>query len=228
MFELIVISHPGMVAGEAAVIQQLFEAGLQLFHLRKPEADEQAVRALLEAIPAVYHPRIALHGFHQLANEYDIQRLHFTEQHRVSRSQKSDPPLEILKEQGYLLSTSVHDLATLQQLPSHFSYAFFSPVFDSISKQQYKGVTSDDFFLNDEQKPVRVVALGGIDAGNIEAVAGMNFDSAAVLGTIWNEPAKAVEKWVALQKAAELGKKRSEGEPPSKGDPPSAQPYKSK
>jgi thiamine-phosphate pyrophosphorylase len=196
MFSLVVISHPAMLPGEATIIQQLFETGLGCLHLRKPDADEQALQSLLAAIPAVYHPRIALHGFHRLANDHDIQRLHFTE---ANRGATDVTTWAQLKEQGYLLSTSVHDLATLQQLPSHFSYAFFSPVFDSISKQQYKGVAGNDFYLNDEQKPVPVVALGGIDARNIQTVADMNFDGAAVLGTIWNEPAKAVERFQLLQ-----------------------------
>lgn len=94
-----------------------------------------------------------------------------------------------------MLSTSVHDLQTLQQLPSQFSYAFFSPVFDSISKQQYKGVVGEDFCLTDEQKPLQVIALGGIDADNVSKLVAMNFDGAALLGSIWNEPEKAVENF---------------------------------
>jgi thiamine-phosphate pyrophosphorylase len=94
----------------------------------------------------------------------------------------------------------VHDLLTIQQLPALFTYTFFSPVFDSISKQDYKGVTGDDFYIRDEQKPVRVIALGGINAGNIRSVVAMNFDGAALLGSLWNEPANAVESWVAIKK----------------------------
>jgi thiamine-phosphate pyrophosphorylase len=201
MFSLAVISHENMLPGEASIVQQLFVEGLEYFHLRKPEADEQAVRQLLDAIPAMYRHRIALHGFHHLADEYGICRLHFTEQHRqwVSPPQKEDPRLQALKDKGYILSTSVHDLQTLQSLPALFSYAFFSPVFDSISKQQYKGVAGDDFFIRDEQKPVPVIALGGIDAGNIRSVAVMNFNGAAVLGTLWNEPANAVKNYKLLQ-----------------------------
>lgn len=197
MFSLVVISQPAMLPDEASIIQQLFVEGVECFHLRKPEADEQAVRQLLDAIPAAYHPCIALHGFHQLVKEYDIQRLHFTEKHR----QATDAAIWVsLKEQGLTLSTSVHDLTTLQQLPSLFSYAFFSPVFDSISKQEYKGIVGDEFFLGGEYKSVPVIALGGIDAGNMQRVADMNFDGAAVLGTIWNEPANAIENFKLLQK----------------------------
>jgi len=203
MFSLVVISHADMLPGEAAIIQQLFVEGLELFHLRKPGADESTMRQLLNELPAMYHPRISLHGFFHLVNEYEIRRLHFREEHRLATDEVT---LSQLKDKGYLLSTSVHDLQTLQRLPALFSYAFFSPVFDSISKQQYKGVAGDDFYIRDEQKPVPVIALGGIDAGNVRSVAAMNFDGAAILGTLWNEPANAVERWVAFRKAAHLPK----------------------
>ncbi|SEO31778.1 thiamine-phosphate pyrophosphorylase [Niastella yeongjuensis] len=181
-----------MVPDEAAIIQQLFEDGLEVFHLRKPEADEQAVRLLIEAIPAVYHNRIAMHGFFHLMEEYKIHRWHFREEHRQETTKEE---MMRLKNKGYTLSTSVHDLPTVQRLTSLFSYVFFSPVFDSISKHHYKGVAADDFYLEAEQKPVPVYALGGVDARNIRSAMAMNFDGAALLGTIWKEPANAVENF---------------------------------
>ncbi|WP_207514127.1 thiamine phosphate synthase [Longitalea luteola] len=195
MFSLVVISKAELFTGEASIIQQLFEAGMERFHLRKPGADEQAVRQLLNAIPAEWHKHIALHSHHHLVQEYDIRRLHFTEQQRAATDEGI---LSEMKARRYLLSTSVHDLLSMQLLSTRFSYTFFSPVFDSISKQQYKGVAGDTFYLADKQKAVPVIALGGIDAGNIQSVAAMNFDGAAVLGTIWNEPAKAVSNYTSL------------------------------
>lgn len=192
MFQLIVISHAASVPNETAIIQQLFAEGLQLFHLRKPEAEEQAMRQLIAAIPAEYHNRIVMHGFFHLMEEYNIHRWHFREEHRLATTVVE---LAQLKEKGYTLSTSVHELETLQQLPACFSYAFFSPVFDSISKQSYKGVARDDFYLRDEQKPLQVIALGGIDAQNIQLLPSMNFDGAALLGAIWNEPENAIENF---------------------------------
>jgi thiamine-phosphate pyrophosphorylase len=181
-----------MFTGEAAIIQQLFEEGLEVLHLRKPEADESAVRQLIEAIPAVYHNRIAMHGFFHLMSAYDIHRWHFREEHRQETTIET---MEQLKDKGSTLSTSVHDLPTVQRLTSLFSYVFFSPVFDSISKQQYKGVAGDDFYLKDDQKPISVIALGGVEAGNIQSAMAMNFDGAALLGAIWKEPVNAVENF---------------------------------
>ena len=192
MFSIVIISSATIVPNEAAIIQQLFEEGLEVFHLRKPEADEQAVRQLIEAIPAEYHNRIAMHGFFHLMPAYNIHRWHFREEHRQATTKEE---LMQLKDKGYTLSTSVHDLPTVQRLTSLFSYVFFSPVFDSISKQQYKGVAGTDFFLKAEQKPVPVLALGGVDAGNIQSARTMNFDGAALLGAIWQEPANAIENF---------------------------------
>ena len=192
MFSLVVISNATAVPNEAAIIQQLFEEGLDVLHLRKPEADEQAVRQLIESIPADYHNRIAMHGFFHLMEEYNIHRWHFREQHRQETAIEA---MAQLKNKGYTLSTSVHDLPTVQRLTSLFTYVFFSPVFDSISKQQYKGIAGDDFYLEEEQKPVPVIALGGVDAGNIRSTMAMNFDGAALLGAIWKEPANAVENF---------------------------------
>ena len=181
-----------MLPNEATIIQQLFAEGLEVLHLRKPDADEQAVRQLIEAIPAEYHNRIALHSFFHLMEEYNIHRWHFREEHRQATTKEE---MVRLKDKGYILSTSVHDLPTLQRLTSLFSYAFFSPVFDSISKQQYKGVAGNDFYLKSAQKPISVIALGGVDAGNIRSAMAMNFDGAALLGAIWKEPANAVENF---------------------------------
>jgi thiamine-phosphate pyrophosphorylase len=195
MYPLIVISHSEVFTGEAAIIQQLFAEGLHCFHLRKPGAGEEEVRQLLDAIPAEYHPRIALHAFHHLADEYGIQRLHFTEQHRIVRVNYT-----ALKEKGYILSTSVHDLQTLQTLSTCFSYAFFGPLFNSISKKNYTGIAGKNFYIPNDLKVVPVIALGGINAGNISEVPDMNFDGAAVLGALWQEPGRALEEFRLLQK----------------------------
>ncbi|HEY1202733.1 MAG TPA: thiamine phosphate synthase [Niastella sp.] len=216
MFSLIVISGPTMLTDEASIIQQLFAEGLEVFHLRKPNADEQAVRQLIEAIPAEYHDRIVMHGFFHLMEEYGMHRLHLREEHRqqlerngfffegaIASAELARVGLHKLAEDPSkcTLSTSVHDLQTLQSLSVHFSYSFFSPVFDSISKQQYKGVAGDDFYLKDEQKAVPVIALGGIDADNVSKLPAMNFDGAALLGAIWNEPEKAVEQFKKINHA---------------------------
>ena len=181
--QLIVISYPKPVPNEADNINLLMEAGLGLFHLRKPESDLESVANLLSQIDPRYYDRIAIHQHHGLAAEFGLKRLHFTENHREKVSLKA---LQEIKGNGLITSTSIHDLSLLNSLDK-FDYTFFSPVFDSISKQGYSSSLESGFRL---EKPIgspKVFALGGVELKNISQIKSMKFDGAAVLGTIWNQ-----------------------------------------
>lgn len=179
---LIVISGDGPRPDEAAIINALFEEGLQLFHLRKPGASALQIQELLDQINPGCYPRIALHQQHQLSKVYGLRRLHFPE-----RERKGAPAKEWLqlKGEGYTLSTSVHRLD--DGVPEGFSYAFYGPLFDSISKAGYKSTLADqsNFFLPDAWKKSALVALGGIDESNCSKARQLGFESVAVLGAVW-------------------------------------------
>lgn len=194
--QLVVLSAEHAVKDEATLINRLFEAGMEVFHLRKKTMDEKALATLLEAIDARHHPAIALHQHHRLAAVFGTRRLHFPVQQRLAAATAE---LHKLQAAGFRLSTSVHSIAALQQLPPVFAYTFLGPVFDSLSKQDYQGRFSENFCLRNEQKTTAVVALGGITAARIEQVRQMNFDGVAVLGALWNHPAEAPEQFARLQ-----------------------------
>ena len=193
--QLIVISHPDAIANEARLINQLFESGLTRFHLRKPGYDAGQTAGLLRQINEQYHHYIALHQHHDVAQDFGIKRLHYTEQHRVN----TDPEkLTMLNDQGYILSTSVHEIAALQTL-TRFDSAFLGPIFNSISKPGYQAKWSDSFSLNKQGIQLNVIALGGIELSNLSKIKAMNFDGAAVLGTIWNNPDLAISNFENLK-----------------------------
>jgi thiamine-phosphate pyrophosphorylase len=193
--ELIVISSPFAVADEGPLINNLFRAGLKYFHLRKPESDLQSLRDLLNEIEISFYDRIALHQFHEIANEFGIKRLHYTESARrtfclkTMRKQQAD---------GFTLSTSIHDIPSLPRV-EHFNYVFYSPVFNSISKPGYNSKVSEDLILDKAGYETKVIALGGVQVSNLPRIKRMGFDGAAVLGTLWNEPHKAVELFNQLK-----------------------------
>lgn len=198
MEELIGITHPEMLPGEADIINQLFAHGLMRLHVRKPESTVPELRALLEQIDPQFRGRIALHQHHELANEFGITGLHFTERDRLAQSLET---LKVLKSSGYMLSTSLHDPADLEQLSPCFDYTFLGPVFDSISKKNYKAVSPNDFQLERFHFPGKLIALGGIDDTKLDLVASLGFDGVAVLGAIWMETANTVAEFRVLASA---------------------------
>jgi len=193
--QLIVISHPDTVAREAQLINQLFEAGLTCFHLRRPDWDEKRLIDLLRQIDQSFYPYIALHQYHNIAIDFNIKRLHYTEKHRLATEQDQ---LILQKEGGFVLSTSIHDITDLSSL-TPFDYTFFGPVFNSISKPGYQSKLTKGFHIDRNTAQPKVIALGGVEHMNLDKLKHMGFDGAAVLGTIWNDPAHAITNFRKLQ-----------------------------
>ncbi|MBE9464602.1 thiamine phosphate synthase [Dyadobacter subterraneus] len=194
--KLLAISNPEFIPDEAEIINSLFREGLVCLHIRKPESNPADFRNLLSKVHADFLDRISIHQHHDLAGEFGIKRLHFTEKERKSVSTEI---LENLKSGGFLLSTSIHDLSELKILSGLFSYTFFGPVFNSISKSGYQGVLSHDFFIEPEIKKIPIIGLGGINRRNLQQIENMNFDGAAILGTLWENPENAIMSFRELR-----------------------------
>ncbi|MES2575661.1 MAG: thiamine phosphate synthase [Bacteroidota bacterium] len=181
---MIVITNPIPTANEISTIHALFENGLELLHIRKPDFLEDEIKFFLSKIKSDWKHQLVLHSHHQLASEFGINRIHFTEKTRVETSEES---LKNFKKRGFILSTSVHQMIDFEKLSNYFDYAFFGPVFESISKLNY--ISNLDFKKELKQKKnstTALVALGGITSDRIKIALEYGFDDVALLGTIWN------------------------------------------
>lgn len=182
--QLVVISDNKIFTGEADVLNHMFDAGMSVFHLRKYESSKTEIIALLDKIKPEYYSKIAIHQYHEMAEELGFKRIHFSETDRVQQTEKQ---LQRLIEEGFTLSTSVHSVDAYKNLNDVFAYAFLGPVFDSISKFGYK---ARKFDLHEKNPNVKVIALGGITADNCKEAHAMGFDGVGVLGSIWREENK--------------------------------------
>lgn len=180
MMRLALISAPCCFDGEVETIKALFDAGLEIFHLRKPGEPEEVSRRLIESIPEEFRSRIVVHDHFHLKGEYGLGGIHLG---------KRNPTVP----QGYSgrVSASCHSFDEVRQSLEYCSYVFLSPIFDSISKQGYMAAFSPEVLRAAQRDGIigpRVLALGGVDAGNILKVKEYGFGGAALLGAIWNSP----------------------------------------
>ncbi len=181
---MILISNPIVITNELNTIHALFENGMELFHIRKPEFTELEMKNFIAAIGREFSNQLSLHSHHQLAEEFGINRIHFTEE---IRNKTSEGKLKYWKEKNFHLSTSIHKIEDYEKLSDAFEYAFLSPVFKSISKPDY--VSSIDFkteLKNKKKNKIALIALGGITANTAKTAFQYGFDDIALLGTIWN------------------------------------------
>lgn len=72
----ITITSPEFLSGEAIFIDKLFSQGLDLLHLRKPEASLEAYKRLLLQIPKHWYSRIVLHEHFALAEKFGLHGIH--------------------------------------------------------------------------------------------------------------------------------------------------------
>lgn len=181
---MIVITNPTSITNEINTIHSLFENGLELLHIRKPDFSEAEMKSFLSEIKSDFRQRLVLHSHHQLVLAFGINRIHFTEKKRTETTERN---LNNWKEKGFILSTSVHQMTDFEELSNEFDYAFLGPVFESLSKKNY--ISNLDFKKELEQKKnnkTALVAIGGITSDKIKIVLEYGFDDVALLGTIWN------------------------------------------
>lgn len=176
---LIVISDSEFKPGEATLVNELFRAGLDLFHIRKYEAGENELQDFVQEINPEYHERLVLNHHHDLGLNLGLKRFHYSERDR--KNWEDERWSGVNPERIY--STSVHSMEEYNDLPEHFSYAFLSPVFDSISKPDYLAASFD--FSIRKESDTKLIGLGGIQADNANKAIQLGFDGVALLGAIW-------------------------------------------
>ena len=152
----IVITMPDFIENEANYINQLFEAGLDLLHLRKPDSCIADCERLLQEINPKWYPGIVVHDHFSLCGKYHLHGIHLNRRnHQVPDGFQGS------------LSRSCHSFeeVTEAQKEAVFSYVFLSPIFDSISKKGYKHCFSNKDLEDAGNNGIineKVIALGGV------------------------------------------------------------------
>lgn len=184
---MIVITNPSAIANEISSIDSLFKEGLSLLHIRKPNFSAIEMAHFIHQIKPEYRDRLILHNHHELAEDFGINRIHFSEK---ERKLDSDFPARFPKPCRYknvTKSTSTHSIEDFNSLENDFNYAFLSPVFTSISKEEYHPKTNlFEALKSRTNHNTKMIALGGIDSKNIKKTLENGFDDVALLGSIWN------------------------------------------
>jgi thiamine-phosphate pyrophosphorylase len=192
MTRLIAISNEtNMPDYDSVIVNALFDEGLMLFHLRKPNWDFSLQRKFLEHIRPEYLNRISVHQNHDTIEEFGLKYYHVKEKNRTNN-------ITVLKKSDTQYSTSFHDIEQLQLESNNWHYCFLGPVYNSISKQNYLSAFSCDFTLPMTNLPV--FALGGISTENCLETLDKGFYGLAVLGAIFNEKGKETSNFIRFKK----------------------------
>ncbi|MFT6850328.1 MAG: thiamine-phosphate pyrophosphorylase [Sphingobacteriales bacterium] len=180
---MIVFSSPVLFPGEASIVNSLFEAGMEIFHLRKKDSSEEELSDFLNQINPENWSKIVIHGPQKgLTTNFSECKYHS------------------------LISKSVHSPQELEREFGAIDYVFLSPVYESISKLGYKRnwkvedlkrVLPNFRKLNPKAK---LIALGGVNSENAFQTLDFGFDDIALLGALWENPSMALDSFLKIKK----------------------------
>lgn len=178
---IIVIAPENDIPNEIEILNQLFQQGLQYYHLRKPHKNYEQHCAYLNQIDAQYHNKIVVHYFHELINEFNLKGIHFQEQKRIDHINNPGQYFKGLNMYGKTISSSFHEPEDIETCYFEFDYHLLSPVFSAISKTDYNG---RGFNVNHIDKTI--IGMGGVTTKNLTEFDTLGFKGVGVLGGIWN------------------------------------------
>jgi thiamine-phosphate pyrophosphorylase len=205
--KLVVISSSGPIENEAQIITRLFEAGLEIFHLRKHKLSTKATKELLKQIPAHFHCRIVIHSHHKLARTFNLRGIHLTKSH-IKTKYKTWFTVKLIqiKNPGIKISTSFNNIGQLfdKNHPYHYNYVFLSPIFDSLNSKFQGGFTEHSLRSAIQKTSLKVIARGGVDINAVEKGEAIGFDGMAFYSSIWKKKDPLAEFNKLVEKFQEL------------------------
>ena len=134
MFAIIVITPETTHQNEVELLHSLVKEYNCTIHIRKPNFSLEEYREYLQSLNQLL-PHFVLHEHHSLAKVFPVKGVHLKERDRNNGHTK-DSNVKVI-------STSLHKIEDAANLVFPFEYVFYSPLFKSISKENYGINTSE-------------------------------------------------------------------------------------
>ncbi|MBR3445806.1 MAG: thiamine phosphate synthase [Prevotella sp.] len=175
--KLIIMTSPTYFVEEDKILETLFEEGMEMLHLNKPDSSPVYAERLLSLLPEEYHKKIVVHDNYYLKNEYGLAGIHLDEA-------DAEAP------QGYKgkISRTCRSLEELKSAKKQSKYVFLRDVFDSISDANGKASFSYDQLKEAAYRGLidkHVYALGGVRLENIKVLKELGFGGAVICNDLW-------------------------------------------
>ncbi len=205
--ELIALSSPDSNRKEIEIIQGLFEAGLDAYHLRKPGSSKQQLEAILQPLDASVRARIVLHSHPDLALKFSLQGVHASSSfHKPGLLTLSRRQLFALRFRNLQRSITCHSLERLTTTRSGFTSLVLSPVFNTISDRNISAGFDERSIRHALHRvDIPVYALGGIEEKTVVQARDLGFSGVVLQGTLWrhDRPVESFQEVrMALRKPA--------------------------
>jgi thiamine-phosphate pyrophosphorylase len=205
--KLIVISSSSEIENELQTVIQLFEAGMETYHIRKHKLSTRKMKEFISSIPTHFHNRIVIHSHHKLARKFNLKGIHLTKSHK-KRKFRTWLILKMirLKRPNIILTTSYSNIGQILAVKQDYDYeyVFLSPIFDNFNSKFQGGFTEHSLRSALQKTPLQIIARGGIDVGSVEKANSIGFAGLAFYSYLWKKKNPVEEFNKIVEKFQEL------------------------
>lgn len=175
--KLLLLSSPHFFVEEDKILSSLFEEGLDILHLRKPDTEPVYSERLLTLMPREHYSRIITNDHFYLKEEFQLMGIHLSARNPL-------PP------QNYngLITRSCNSLEELAEAKRDSQYVILKDVFDSLSDPERKSKYTPEQLREAGRRGLidrHVIAQTGISLDTIPQAADMGFGGVIVCNDLW-------------------------------------------
>ena len=176
--KLLLLSSPYFFVEEDKILATLFEEGLDMLHLRKPDSEPVYCERLLTLLPAKYHPSIVANDHFYLKEEFGLMGIHLS--HR-------NP--DIPKNYNGITTCTCYSLEELAEAKKRNHYVILKNIYSSASGSNNQAQYTHRQLRDASRQGLidkHVMAQTGITLENIPEIRDLGFGGAVVCNDIWN------------------------------------------
>lgn len=175
--KLVIQTQPTFFVEEDKIINALFEEGLDILHIRKPESEPIYCERLLSLIPNEYYDRISVHQHYYLKQEFDLRGVHI-----------DDPDAPVPDGYRRHVTRSTHRIEDLKEMKKKCDYVMLHSLFDSLHDDVKASLSLSQMeeARNKGLIDKNVIALGGMSIENVQMAKELGFGGVCICGDLWN------------------------------------------
>ena len=173
-FKLVLLTTPYFFVEEHAILSTLFDEGLELLHMRKPNSEPVYSERLLSLLPERYRKRIITHDHFYLKQEFGLKGIHLNQRNTAAPDNYRGQ-----------ISCTCRNKEELQQRKKQMDYVFLSLSPDD-NQEASSIAPEEELATMGKLIDKKVYAAGGVTIDNLLQLKERGFGGAVLYGEIWN------------------------------------------
>jgi thiamine-phosphate pyrophosphorylase len=171
------MTQPTYFVEEDKILSALFDEGLDILHVNKPELDLVYAERLLSLLPQRILDRIVVHQHYFLKKEFDLRGIHI--------DRPEEPVPDGMRRHVTRSTPNIDDLKAMKK---ECDYVMLHSLYDSLHDGAKASLTEDEMRAARKAGLIdkHVYALGGMSLENIAKAKELGFGGVVICGDLWS------------------------------------------